>query len=77
MLHNFDRDLYGCLLKICIVGFLRDEQNFQTIDDLICRIKLDIEEATKQLESSESYKILRNHSFFHASECNTQSFPKN
>ncbi|KAI8124753.1 putative riboflavin kinase [Lucilia cuprina] len=64
ILHEFNRDLYGCLLKVCIVGYLRPEQNFKSLEDLIACIKNDIAHAEDVLESNDVYKELQSHQFF-------------
>lgn len=56
ILHKYDRDLYGCLLKVCIVGYLRPEKNFESLDALIVAIKDDIAQADAQLEESQYHK---------------------
>ncbi|XP_050672467.1 putative riboflavin kinase [Leptidea sinapis] len=63
VLHQFDKDFYGSLLKICIVGYLRPEKNFNSLDELIYAIKQDIENAHKELDSDNAMK-LKTHSFF-------------
>ncbi|XP_064549755.1 putative riboflavin kinase [Drosophila montana] len=60
MLHKFDCDLYGQTLKICIVGYLRPEKNFDSLDDLIKVIKSDIEEAKTLLDKPENRKLQEN-----------------
>ncbi|TMW50065.1 hypothetical protein DOY81_004875, partial [Sarcophaga bullata] len=65
ILHKFNRDLYGCVLKVCIVGYLRPEQNFQSLEDLITCIRNDIKNAEELLESNDTYKQLQYHTFFH------------
>ncbi|XP_041983098.1 putative riboflavin kinase isoform X2 [Aricia agestis] len=62
VIHKFDDDFYDSMLKICIVGYLRPEKNFSSLDELIEAIKQDIENASNNLEG-ESTK-LREHSFF-------------
>lgn len=57
IMHNFDCDLYGQTLKICIVGYLRPEQNFSSLDDLIKVIKSDIETAKALLDTTENQKL--------------------
>uniref|UniRef100_A0A1L8EI26 riboflavin kinase n=1 Tax=Haematobia irritans TaxID=7368 RepID=A0A1L8EI26_HAEIR len=69
ILHPFKRDLYGCLLKVCIVGYLRPEENFKSLDDLINCIKRDIAQAEELLESNESNKQLKNHKYFLDTNC--------
>lgn len=57
MLHKFNCDLYGQTLKICIVGYLRPEKNFDSLDDLIKVIKSDIEQAKTLLDQPENRKL--------------------
>lgn len=56
--------MYGCQLKVCIVGYLREERNFNTLDDLIQCIRQDITQAKQLLEESDVHKDLQNHPFF-------------
>lgn len=63
ILHDFNRDLYGSLLKVCIVGYLRPEKNFDSLDALITAIKNDIEDAKRLLDHPE-YQKLKHHEFF-------------
>lgn len=64
ILHDYNCDLYGKILKICIVGYLRPEQNFESLDDLIKTIKSDIDQA-KALLDTEGNKKLKDAPFFH------------
>ena len=43
IIHKFDGDLYGKILSTVIVGFLRPEANFESLEKLIEEIKSDIE----------------------------------
>lgn len=63
ILHDYNCDLYGKILKICIVGYLRPEQNFDSLDDLIKTIKSDIDQAKELLDTAENKK-LKDASFF-------------
>ncbi|CAG4965961.1 unnamed protein product [Parnassius apollo] len=63
VMHTFDKDFYGSNLKICIVGYLRPEKNFSSLNDLIEAIKKDIADAHTKLEEVEA-KILKDHKFF-------------
>lgn len=63
ILHNFDSDLYDCLLKVCICGFIRPEKNFDSLSDLIAGINEDIECARNALSASE-FTPLRDSDFF-------------
>lgn len=62
-MHDFGRDFYGAILKICVVGYLRPEKNFTSLDKLIETIKQDIENANVALDLPESIK-LKDDSFF-------------
>lgn len=76
-MHEFNRDLYGCLLKICIVGYLRAELNFNSLEDLIVAIKNDITQAEDILETNDTYKTLQNHQFFAANASVSNDNQKN
>ncbi|MCO5562279.1 hypothetical protein L7F22_015904 [Adiantum nelumboides] len=43
ILHDFGRDFYGKELRIAILGFIREEMQFQSLDDLSTRIKKDVQ----------------------------------
>jgi len=72
ILHNFNRDLYGCILKVCIVGYLRPEKNFDSLEALITAIKDDIADAKRLLEHPELHK-LKHHEFFKQISIKTKS----
>ncbi|XP_034115811.1 putative riboflavin kinase isoform X1 [Drosophila albomicans] len=63
ILHEFKCDLYGRTLKICIVGYLRPEQNFDSLEALIETINSDIDQAKTLLDSVDS-KQFKENSFF-------------
>lgn len=63
IIHKFDDDFYGQLLKIIILDFIRPEKNFGNLEELIAAINADIKEAETQLEKEE-YQIYKTHSFF-------------
>lgn len=62
-MHKFDTDFYGSILRVCIVGYLRGEKNFGSLDDLISAIKQDISDADQSLESPTSREF-RSNPFF-------------
>uniref|UniRef100_A0A1A9W8B0 riboflavin kinase n=1 Tax=Glossina brevipalpis TaxID=37001 RepID=A0A1A9W8B0_9MUSC len=64
ILHDFGCDLYGLLLKTCIVGFLRPESNFDSLEKLICAIEED-KNLAEGLLDHESNKSLQYSSFFY------------
>ncbi|KAG8595810.1 hypothetical protein GDO81_001639 [Engystomops pustulosus] len=62
IIHRFENDFYGEVLSIVIVGYIRPEKSFNSLDDLIAAIHSDIEEAKKQLDLPERRK-LKDHYF--------------
>ena len=50
-LFDTDRDLYGQRLLVRLKAFLRPEQRFSGIDELVRQIKLDTEQARQILPS--------------------------
>lgn len=63
IMHKFDGDLYDNELKIGIVGYLRPEKNFETLEALIAAINEDIANADKLLDE-EQYAKYKNDAFF-------------
>jgi len=63
IIHNFSDDFYGSMLKVCLVGYIRDEMNFSSIDELKAAIRQDIE-FTKQELSKPNVSTLSQHPFF-------------
>ncbi|XP_040272994.1 riboflavin kinase [Bufo bufo] len=57
IIHKFEKDFYGEILSIVIVGYIRPERSFDSLDDLIAAIHSDIEEAKKQLDLPERRKL--------------------
>lgn len=62
-MHVFDHDLYGQLLKVCICGYIRPEQNFDSLESLIERINQDIAIANESLDKPEFLEY-KNSDFF-------------
>ncbi|XP_031502025.1 bifunctional riboflavin kinase/FMN phosphatase-like isoform X1 [Nymphaea colorata] len=50
LLHDFNEDFYGEELRLAIVGYIRPEANFPSLDDLIKRIHEDRRIAEKALD---------------------------
>lgn len=63
IIHNFPDDFYGSLLKVCITGYIRPEQSYDSLDALIAAIKADIDYAETHLDLPELSQ-LQKHSFF-------------
>lgn len=57
IIHRFKEDFYGEILSIVIVGYIRPEKSFDSLDSLIAAIHSDIEEAKRRLDLPEHYKL--------------------
>ncbi|XP_065884450.1 putative riboflavin kinase [Dysidea avara] len=51
ILHEFPDDFYGSQLSVCMVGFIRNEMNFTSKEELIEAIKNDIRVAEEKLSN--------------------------
>uniref|UniRef100_A0A8C9QGM2 Riboflavin kinase n=1 Tax=Spermophilus dauricus TaxID=99837 RepID=A0A8C9QGM2_SPEDA len=67
IIHTFEEDFYGEILNVAIVGYLRPEKNFDSLESLISAIQGDIEEAKKRLDLPEHLK-LKDDNFFQVSK---------
>uniref|UniRef100_A0A2K5YXC6 Riboflavin kinase n=2 Tax=Mandrillus leucophaeus TaxID=9568 RepID=A0A2K5YXC6_MANLE len=67
IMHTFKEDFYGEILNVAIVGYLRPEKNFDSLESLISAIQGDIEEAKKQLDLPEHLKV-KEDNFFQVSK---------
>lgn len=67
IMHEFQSDFYGSLLKTCILGYIRPEQSYDSLDALIAAIRSDIAFADESLDKPEHSKFLE-HSFFKATK---------
>ncbi|XP_065351924.1 riboflavin kinase [Cloeon dipterum] len=63
ILHNFENDFYGSSLKVCMLGYLRPEKDFKSLDELIEAIQNDIKNASDTLDQPEWQKF-KDHDFF-------------
>ncbi|XP_020601498.1 riboflavin kinase-like isoform X1 [Orbicella faveolata] len=70
IIHTFDNDFYGAELSVVILGFIRPEKNYPSLDALIEAIHADIREAEQTLEKTEN-KEFASHSFFNKTESDT------
>ena len=67
IIHKFDGDLYGKILSTVIVGFLRPEANFESLEKLIEEIKSDIENGLR-LNKEQQNAHYRSDVFFQPKE---------
>ncbi|XP_013916573.1 PREDICTED: riboflavin kinase [Thamnophis sirtalis] len=72
VIHPFKEDFYGEVLSIIIVGYIRPEQNFDSLDALIAAIQHDIDEAKNLLDLPEHQKF-KDDNFFHRANVNSMT----
>lgn len=70
IMHDFQADFYGSELKVVVLGFLRAEIKFTSIDDLIIEIRADIAAAERLLDEP-LFAAYRTNSFFAGSDQKT------
>ncbi|XP_026199688.1 riboflavin kinase [Anabas testudineus] len=63
VIHKFKEDFYGEVLSVVMVGYIRPEKSFDSLEALIGAINSDIEEAKVKLELPEHLR-LREDNFF-------------
>ncbi|XP_050510620.1 riboflavin kinase [Diabrotica virgifera virgifera] len=63
VLHEFDSDFYGKEIRIVILGYLRQEKNFNSLESLIDAIKDDINQAREKLDAA-NYISYKTNSYF-------------
>ncbi|XP_029199635.2 riboflavin kinase-like isoform X2 [Acropora millepora] len=63
IIHTFEEDFYGAELSVAIVGFIRPEKNYPSLEALIDAIHADIKEAEQSLDKPENHSV-STHSFF-------------
>ncbi|XP_061428377.1 riboflavin kinase-like [Lethenteron reissneri] len=74
IIHSFEEDFYGEVLSIVILGYIRAETGFDSLDDLIDAIHNDIRTASSQLDLAE-YKAYQQDIFFRRSDLKRPSIP--
>ncbi|CAI5951530.1 unnamed protein product [Closterium sp. NIES-64] len=52
ILSSFEDDFYGEELQVVVLGYIRPERKFSSLDDLVSQIKSDIAVATEQLDTA-------------------------
>lgn len=56
ILHDFTRDFYGAALNLLILGFIRPEYDYVSLEALVKDIKIDCEVAARSLQRK-AYKV--------------------
>ncbi|CAN0149589.1 unnamed protein product [Scytosiphon promiscuus] len=57
LLHDFDEDFYGQKLHVLLCGFIRNELNFNSLDELIVAIADDIKFAKEKFKDPNVSKL--------------------
>lgn len=52
IMHKFEQDFYNALLNLTILGFIRQEQDYKSLEALIEDINIDIDVARQSLQRS-------------------------
>jgi len=50
IIHEFKQDFYNALMNIIILGFIRHEQNYDSLEGLVTDIKIDIDVTKRSLK---------------------------
>lgn len=64
ILHQFASDFYGSELRVAVCGFIRDEQKFNSLDELIAAINNDIDVTKRSLADPDKWKSVTENQFF-------------
>ncbi|KAG0170820.1 riboflavin kinase [Apophysomyces sp. BC1034] len=67
IIHEFPEDFYGVAIRVIVLGYVRPEQNYPSLDALIRDIRTDVE-AAKQSLKRKAYDDLRSHELFTTSQ---------
>lgn len=72
VIHKFKEDFYGQILSVVMVGYVRPERSYDSLEALISAINNDIEEAKRKLELPEHIQ-LKEDNFFKAVTSKSQT----
>lgn len=56
IIHKFEHTFYGAAIKVMVLGYLRPEKNFTSLEALVDEIHNDIKESNEKLESCKEKK---------------------
>uniref|UniRef100_A0A3Q1C1J6 riboflavin kinase n=1 Tax=Amphiprion ocellaris TaxID=80972 RepID=A0A3Q1C1J6_AMPOC len=74
VIHTFKEDFYGDILSVVMVGYIRPERTYDSLEALIAAINSDIEEAKLKLELPEHLK-LKEDNFFTSTASSSSVLP--
>jgi len=64
ILHKFSSDFYNSTLSLIITGFIREEKNYNSVEDLVADINNDISIAKSLLDNDKNQSLKTNAFFF-------------
>lgn len=60
VMHAFEKDFYGCEMRLLICGYVRPEYDYVDVEALVGDIRTDIEVSGRSLERSAWGEVARN-----------------
>ncbi|CAN7983858.1 unnamed protein product [Ixodes hexagonus] len=60
---QFPEDFYGAMLRIVVLGYLRPEKNFNSVEELVAAIHADIRDSDQNLDREEMLRYKTNEFF--------------
>jgi riboflavin kinase len=63
LIHKFDSDFYDEELKLCIIGYLRTDKSYNSLEELKDAIANDVSMGSSKLDEEENLKF-KSHEFF-------------
>lgn len=73
VIHTFKEDFYGQVLSVVMVGYIRPERSYDSLEALIAAINNDIQEAEAQLEQPQHLKLKEDNFFKAAPRATTKT----
>ena len=67
ILHDFESDFYGEELRLVVCAYIRPEQNFTSLEDLVARIHEDAR-VTREALQEDRFESLKSHAFLKPKE---------
>eukprot|EP00050_Salpingoeca_kvevrii_P015789 m.50072 g.50072 ORF g.50072 m.50072 type:complete len:168 (+) comp6516_c0_seq1:1206-1709(+) len=64
IIRQYDEDFYGADMRVRVLGFIRPEQNFDSLESLIAAINNDIRIAKEKLAAPEALELKKTPAFF-------------
>jgi len=59
LLHHFDRDFYGVMMNLVVLGFVREEKDYASKEELVKDIRTDVDVAWRSLRRKAYLKFAK------------------